>query len=167
MLAIRHLNNEKGVAIVEMIPVMIVIVLLLSFSFGFFGVVHTGILNSIAARNYAFETFNHRADIRYFRSTVAPTAVSYYGKQGYRVHAIVSETRPDGDNTPIVTGRPIIFGWSFARPELIAESSIQKHSEVFGIRDDGTRIDSDKDGVNPIWIQSSYGICLNKDCKGN
>ena len=69
MLITQHLQNEKGMAALEIIPIVIIVVLLLSFSFGFFGVIHTGILNSMAARNYAFETFNHRSDLRY---SIAP-----------------------------------------------------------------------------------------------
>ena len=57
MLINQHLKNDHGMAVLEMIPIMIIVVLLLSFSFGFFGLIHTGILNSIGARNYAFETF--------------------------------------------------------------------------------------------------------------
>lgn len=50
------INNEKGMAVLEMIPILVVFVLFINFSLGFFGAIHSGILNSIASRNYAFET---------------------------------------------------------------------------------------------------------------
>src|SRR5690606_25429703 len=99
MLKPKALQNEKGMAILEIIPISIICVLLLSFSFGFFGVIHTGILNSIAARNYAFETFNHRTDLSYFRSNMkdfnsTELKLRYYVPWNFRTHSIASENRP-------------------------------------------------------------------------
>ncbi len=165
MLAIRLAKNENGMAVMEMIPILIIIMLLLTFSFGFFGVIHTGILNSMAARNYAFETFNHRADIRYFRTTVGGRPLdkkSAYHEQHYRLHTIASENRARGDDRAVVTSREITFAWNFGQPDLIANQNKQTHSnEIYNVQD-GFRYTND--GVNPVWIQSSYGICLKKEC---
>jgi hypothetical protein len=168
MLAVSQLKNQRGMAVMELIPIALIIVLLLSFSFGFFGVIHTGILNSMAARNYAFETFNHRADLSYFRSTMKERLEEgQYHRLSYRVHVIASEKRSDGgedSNKAIATSRDIAFGWQFGQPEKIAETSQQVHNkEIFSILDNGTRYE--KDGVNPVWIQSSYGICLTMKCE--
>lgn len=171
MLAIKQLKNEKGMAVIEMIPIIIIVLILLSFSFGFFGVVHTGILNSMAARNYAFETFNHRADLRYFRAadSVAPDDENErekaYHEQNFRMHGIASETRAKGADEPFVTTREITFGWDVTETELVsAESQTYHKDEVQRVRD-GFRYTND--GVNPVWIQSSYGICLNMKCGEN
>lgn len=164
MLKGPSLKNQKGMAVMEMVPVALVLVLLLSFTFGFFGVIHTGIVNSIAARNYAFETFNHRADLRYFRTTTNSNdleRVSYH-QLSYRIHAIAGDRRPNGSDSAMATSRNISFGWGFARPEEISDSSKEYHNkEVFNVKS-GERYT--KDGVNPVWIQSAYGICLDNRC---
>ena len=61
------LSNQKGMAVFEIVPLLVLFVLLLNFVFGFFGIIHSGILNSIAARNYAFETFRNRTSLNYIR----------------------------------------------------------------------------------------------------
>ena len=168
MLVTQHLQNEKGMAALEIIPVVLIVVLLLSFSFGFFGVIHTGILNSMAARNYAFETFNHRSDLRYRRSTVGPSSdiskieKDYYYKDGFRIHAIVSDRRPKGQDTAIATSREIAFGWEIGKPDTIDNPGFHNKA-VLEIKDDGTRYTTTA-GSNPVWIQTSYGICLTQKC---
>lgn len=165
MLATQHLKNQKGMAALEIIPITIVIVLLLSFSYGFFGVIHTGILNSVASRNYAFETFNHRADLRYFRSSVEAKADSAYHVQAFRIHGIASNRRPASDPYGVATARDISFGWSFGRPDEFANNNPNYHNrELFEIKDDGTRYTA-REGVNPVWIQTTYGICMNVKCE--
>ena len=42
---------------------MVIFVMLMSFGMGLFGVVHTAILHSIAARTYSFETFRQRTNL--------------------------------------------------------------------------------------------------------
>lgn len=171
MLIKQHLQNEKGMAALEIIPITIIVVLLLSFSFGFFGVIHTGILNSMAARNYAFETFNHRTDLRYFRSTQGARSSAteiekdYSYKDGFRIHAITSDRRPDGDITAMATSREIAFGWDIGRPDEISDTGFH-NAAVLEIKDDGTRYTATA-GVNPVWIQTSYGICLTRKCEPN
>ena len=171
MLIKQHLQNQKGMAALEIIPITIIVVLLLSFSFGFFGVIHTGILNSMAARNYAFETFNHRTDLRYRRSTVGPISDStqvendFYYKDGFRIHAITSDKRRKGDNTAIATTREIAFGWDIGKPDVISDTGFH-NAAVLEIKDDGTRYTTTA-GVNPVWIQTSYGICLTRKCEPN
>ncbi len=165
MLITQHLQNEKGMAALEMIPITIIVVLLLSFSFGFFGVIHTGILNSMAARNYAFETFNHRTDLSYRRSNDPKQNVleDYFYKDGFRTHSITSEKRPLGANTLVATSREIAFGWDIGKPEVISNPGFHNEA-VLQIKDDGTRYTSTA-GSNPVWVQTSYGICLTRKCE--
>jgi hypothetical protein len=54
-------KSEKGMAIMETIPVLFLLVLVFNFSLGFFGAIHSGILNSIASYNYTLETFRFQA----------------------------------------------------------------------------------------------------------
>ncbi|MNJ93520.1 hypothetical protein D3C87_112020 [compost metagenome] len=154
------INNEKGMAIFEMIPIMVIIVLFVNFSLGFFGAIHTGIINSIAARNYTFETFRNRSDLTYFRNLDADTKYEY-SKMKHRVHGTVSEKGTNGDQW-IAASRVIDF-MDF-QPKRAAERTGDKsaHGVVSWEVKDGERFG--KQGVNPIWIKSNYGICLNATC---
>ena len=166
MLINQHLKNDHGMAVLEMIPIMIIVVLLLSFSFGFFGLIHTGILNSIGARNYAFETFNHRTNLSYRRSNGEINVTEdYFYKDGYRTHAITSDKRPKGSRALIATSREIAFGWDIGKPEVITNPAFHNDA-VFQIKDDGTRYNTTA-GSNPVWVQTSYGICLTRKCEPN
>jgi hypothetical protein len=165
MLAKKLLKNEKGIAVVEMIPIIVIVLMLLSFSLGFFGVIHTGILNSMAARNYAFETFNHRTDLGYFRSDIPGDIDTAYHDFQSRVHAIASDKRSRSSKDSQVTSRDITIGWNVTETEYVSEGSEQYHNqEVYNVRD-GFRYTNE--GVNPVWIQTSYGICLNSICGEN
>lgn len=163
---VRHLKNRKGLATLEIIPVMIVIALLINYSLGFFGIIHTGILNSIASRNYAFETFRNRTNILYFHDSPTRASGSQYSKFNTRMHGIASETRASttGSADAIVTVRPIGFGQS---PTVTA--SDQDHNPsggdergIFAIREKVRNQDVDS---APVWVRPVYGICLNAKCK--
>ncbi|HWU42235.1 MAG TPA: hypothetical protein VN132_02315 [Bdellovibrio sp.] len=158
-----HLKNQKGMAIFEMIPILIVIVLLVNFSLGFFGSVHTGILNSIASRNYAFGTFNHRADLTYFRNTRAnQQADIHYEKKGMRLHGVCSENAGANNDRWIATARKIDFFDSNQRLDATGTSPGYHSQDV------NTVLDSQRNervGVNPVWIKTLYGICLRADCR--
>lgn len=155
------INNEKGMAIFEMIPIMVVIILFLNFSLGFFGAIHTGILNSIAARNYAFETFRNRSNLTYFRNLDA-TNKEEYSKLGHRIHGSIGENA-NGSKNWIATSRVIDF-FDF-QPRRAAERQGQQadHNKLSWDIKSGERFDKGN-GVNPIWIKSQYGICLNAAC---
>ncbi len=77
------LKNEKGMAMLEMIPILVVIVLFVNFSLGFWSHSH-GNFHSIAARNYVFETFRNRSNLTYFRSNDASALSYHYDKLGMR-----------------------------------------------------------------------------------
>lgn len=158
------LSNEKGMAIMEMIPIMIVIVLLLNFSVGFFGVVHTGILNSIAARNYAFETFRHRSDLMYFNTDSAVNAKIYYKSDQQRMHTTLSDkSMGTGSTATIATTRLLDF-FPFGARQADETGSQQDHDSGILEVQAGKRYEGN--GVNPVWIKSAYGICLSATCGG-
>lgn len=152
------LKDQKGMAIFEMIPIMVVIILLLNFSLGFFGAVHTGIINSIAARNYAFGTFNHRANLTYLRNT--RMAEIHYETKNLRTHGVHDESI--GDTEWNATTRKIdVFDYSKRAPAEASGSKTVHNQEVNAILESQR---NEKTGVNPIWIKTSYGICLNAKC---
>lgn len=155
MLAIKKtLKNQKGMAIIELIPIMIIILLLFNFSLGFFGAIHTGILNSMAARNYAYETFRHRANLNYLRDSSGEVS---YTKQGFRLHATTAGGVTDRF---VATGRPIDF---LANSETAAGSKQLHNDQIYNIVD-GKRYTAGG-GVSPIWVRPQYGICLNAKCE--
>lgn len=160
--------NEKGMASVEMIPILLMFVLLVNFGLGFFGVIHSGILNSIAARNYAFETFRNRTNLNYLRDEEGSDAV-YYWNDGFRFHGIVDEKSKS--NVFMATKRPIKFTDTNTQPEKMA--SVNDHNEKVRKITEGKAVSqvftgktvAEGDaGVSPVWIMTSYGICLRASC---
>jgi hypothetical protein len=150
----RYLNNdESGMATLEAVSVLIVFVVLLAYSLGSFGAIHTGILNSIGARAYAFETFRHRTNLTYLRSNIGG-AVLNYGRTGNRVHTIGSEIQHESGFHP--SERRIAMGLP-AEPKGRTETV---HNEaIYNLKDRNDAVETD-----PLWIKSQYGMCLNVAC---
>lgn len=156
------LGNQKGMAVLEMIPVIIVVMVLLRYSLGFFGVIHSATLQSIAARNYAFETFRHRSRLTFLRENSADNQNRY--KQGVRFHGISDENfsrKNQGEAQWVVGVRDISFP--------------PKEHDVLGSGAFASRINDqrnitpgrrygDLDGVNPVWLSIRYGMCIDFRC---
>ncbi len=153
------LKNERGMAIMELIPIMVILAILINYSLGFFGAIHTGILNSIAARNYAFDTFKHRSNLIYLRDTVGGALVNYE-KYGFRWHASISDSNK-GQEEFIATERRIDF---LLKDQETGSNDV--HIKQINTVIDGKRFTSN-DGVNPIWVRPQYGICLSAKCGKN
>ncbi len=163
------IQNEKGFSSIEAVILMIVFTLMVSFTLGTFGIIHTGILHSISARNYAFETFRHRANLTYLRDApqdgkFSGNAPQYFSFSNFRLHGVVSESAPSGDlNYP--SERPI----TKARESDEKGRSIAAHEALIGngeLKSPGQRYGAHgEEGVNPVWIKVSYGICLNAVCQ--
>lgn len=162
--------NQKGMATIEMIPILILFVVLVNFTLGFFGVIHSGILNSIAARNYAFESFRNRANLNYLRDENMGANNPFYSLEGFRYHSIVAEDAKQ-DNSWVATKRPIKFSDLKTGSDPIAgtgeHNSVirrmaeeKKTSEYFT----GQNKNDGNAGVSPVWIMTTYGICLNATC---
>lgn len=157
----RRLRSNKGFATIEMIPVMIVIALLLNFALGFWGVIQTGLLNSIAARNYAYETFRNRTNLLYFHDV---RASGEYKKFNSRVHGIASESRPgSSSNEAVVTLRNIGYGMS---PKPDGDASVHEPGpgEARGIFEIQHNVRNDSISSAPVWVRPMYGICFNAKC---
>lgn len=155
------LRNQKGMAVFEMIPLLMIIVLFVNFSLGFFGAIHTGILNSISARNYAFETFRNRANLVYFKNTDPNAAAvnTEYSKYGMRFHGTATE-KDNSAQKWLASTRMIDFVDSDNRAAEITGTDASTHDKTRGMQDGrNTTV-----GVNPIWIKTTYGICLNASC---
>lgn len=144
--------NEKGIATIEAAMLLSIFVVFMTYCVGTFGVIHTGILNSISSRAYAFETFRNRSNLNYFRDTEG-TEFSHTVKYGVRMHGIVDER--ETENLWSVTQRTLSKGREVAsvpRREVDNEDLFNKKKE--------------RGQANPVWIKTVYGICLNFECGG-
>lgn len=154
--------NNKGMAVLEMIPVIIVVMVMLRYSLGFFGVIHSATLQSIAARNYSFETFRHRSRLTYLREIGAERRSQYL--KGVRIHGISDENFTEsssGDAEWVVSRRDITYP--------------PREADLLGSNQFSSRINdqkniaparrfTDADGVNPVWISIRYGMCIDFKC---
>lgn len=173
-------------AIVEAIPVLFMVVLIFNFSLGFFGAIHSGILNSMASYNYTLETFRFKSNLMYFRPGDRAT---HYKLAQNRVHGTIQDGTEDvgkeEDGKWPATLRAITFNYKpqTAGRDLAAiqDSKTGKTQLTEPARDfksnpmDGNiwSIKSKSvptEGATPVqtarvWIKTVYGICLNADCK--
>lgn len=176
-------KSEKGMALVETIPVLFMLVLVFNFSLGFFGAIHSGILNSIGSYNYAIETFRYRSNLMYFRPG---DERSNYKLAKSRVHGVTKDgsdqTVEDKARWP-ATVRPITFNYVKETPAktltVLANGSNGTVCDDAGCRtfdksgtenvwnvsstyvpQTGTAIQTPR-----IWVKTVYGMCLNADCK--
>ena len=87
-------------------------------------------------------------------------AVFYQGV-GFRYHGIRSET--NGNVDWVVTQRPIQFTQVSEAND--PKGSMTDHDDVKKIAE-GKAVSEqmNEDGVDPVWIRTLYGICLNSTC---
>lgn len=149
----KQLSNNKGIASLEAVSLLFVFVLFVGYTVGFFGVIHTGILQSIAARAYAWEIFNKRTTLTYHRDDKSSPLT--LRKFGFREHAI-SDVDKGGTEEWIVTTRNI----SIAKDKETINNNPSVHNSRLTSLTKRESI-----GVNPIWVKTSYGICLNAGCR--
>jgi hypothetical protein len=183
-------ESEKGTAVVESIPVLFLMVLIMNFSLGFFGAIHTGILNSIGAYNYTIETFRYRSNLMYFRPGAAPKF--NYSISHNRVHGILTdgaEKSPDEDRGlwP-ATIRPITLNYvkGDAQKGLLRYSdgatdhngdSLAESTRNYGSSGDATNVWTASSNYIPqentsiqtprVWVKTVYGMCIDADCGDN
>lgn len=151
--------NDRGMAMVETLPILVVFLVLLYFGLGFFGAVHTAVLNSIAARTYAFETFRNRTNLDYFRDRGVQGADQIlYVNIGNRTHLISDEIDVlTGDVSRLsATSRDLAIG----RDVESANNSVLDHNQrIFEIGRRNRELE-----ISPIWVMVAYGICLDAEC---
>lgn len=181
----KNRKSEKGMAILEAIPVLFMLAVIFNFSLGFFGSIHSGILNSIGSYNYTLETFRFRSNLMYFRP--GDTQLSYYEKAMNRVHGVITEghkyTQGPNSYWP-ATLRTIAYNANFndqVKDKLLADGAAgsvtterdfkdrgtnRGPANVWGINTDYSPDSNTSSSVTPeIWIKTVYGICLNAECK--
>ena len=141
----EFLKNQRGIAMVEMLPLLFIFVIVFGLTYGLWTSIHSGTLQSISARHYAFEVINNRTHFIYHRDIVSPGGQrSYYEKDGQRFFAVVELQ-------------------TTATPHIIAET---KPLSLFD--KDSLRITGDPGSgspqTNPIRLRTGYGICIDFKC---
>lgn len=164
--SLRPQNNEKGSATIEAVPLLVIFIVLIGYGLGLFGVIHTSILNSIAARTYAFETFRNRVDLTYHREhssvLLAHQRVPAGNPNpGVRYHYISGENVQNASSTFYATVRPI----DLSRATGEVKGSTQDHnSRIYALPQRNRGEEGGGVEVNPAWIKVGYGMCVNFQC---
>jgi hypothetical protein len=155
------LQNEKGLATIETLPLLVIFLIMMGYSFGLYGVLQSAIINSISARAYAFETFRNRTNLIYFRTNSAAGALNYqYNAVGSRLHTVISEAKDPGVLFP-VTERPLAMGLASIPDEASTAGDASFHNNTLpGMYAQARYLK----GVAPVWLKIGYGMCLNPTC---
>ncbi|MBC7420933.1 MAG: hypothetical protein H7328_09405 [Bdellovibrio sp.] len=171
-------KSEEGMAIIEAIPVLFLLVVVFNFSLGFFGAVHSGILNSMASYNYTLETFRFKSNLMYFRPG---GGVTHYLKSSNRIHGTTQEGsvaptgREDKNKWPAtIRGITLNYSKDDAKRSLASAGVESKReyagrkssSNVWFANSDYKPAEGNSIQTPRIWIKTVYGICLNADCGG-
>lgn len=159
------MRNRKGMAILEVLPLFIVFMIFLSFTIGYWSAIHTGIMNSIGARSFAFSTFRHRANTDFFSDNPG-RGVYHYGSKGFRIHYVISEEQSMSDERTGAVKRSIEFGQRPGAQDNFPSNVEDLHNKsvhALGTNSrEGNR--NRKIKVNPIWVQIAYGLCVTPQC---
>lgn len=155
-----ELSSERGNAMLETLPLLAIFMMFMAFAMGLFGVVHTGILYSIGARTYAFETFRYRTNLTYHRENLKGVLETPYTMKPFegRFHIVQTDT-PSSDTHLQATLRPIAIGTKVQK----TPGTPQDHnSKIFNLQ-----VRNQNLSVSPVWIMVGYGMCLNAHCGGS
>ena len=131
----------------ESLVFMMAFVILAAYCIDFFSIVHTGIVNSSAARTYLFETLQHRTNIVWFRQGFEGSDSAYnFQSEHARFHGVSDEDQPPTDDNGAHTpGRKLT------------------QAEEQNNMSDPT-LDSQKNQTSTVQIRTGYGICLDAQC---
>lgn len=151
----KQLKCNKGLATVEGVVLLIVFVIVMTYALGFFGIVHSGIKNSIAARSLTFETFRNRSNLTYRRDFLAGPPYDSYRERGHRTHAIISEKTPSAS-----AGSDVLF-MATARQIAFVRNPDNSRSNI---EDNNVSPQRETKEASPVFVKTKYGICLNARC---
>lgn len=171
MLNARSFRKKRGVAVIELVMMLTIFIFVIISLYGSWGVIHSGILNSIAARSYAFVIINNRSNLNFLHEFSPAPLENNYHKYGIRYFAT---TQQSAEDTFIARTETIDIGggsWS---------SSTDRQRGILGFDVRGGRSDDWTDlsslgRIRPnqrntdiekrvIKLKQAYGICLNSKC---
>lgn len=172
---LKTIKNQKGMSILEVIPLIFMMAILIKSSFGFWAAIHSGVLNSIAAYNHTMATFAFRSDLTtlrpgYWEDRNGDQSVDSYKKANSRFHFVISDVSTS-DKEPEATPRSFGMDRALAsmpmdQGESLSTEDRQKNRQAMhkNLTDESSDY-KHKKWTNFIWIKTSYGICLNPKCK--
>jgi hypothetical protein len=151
------LDNDRGFAVIESVVMIFIFLTLIAYTIGFWGVIHTATLQSIASRNYAMEIFRHRSNLWFFRGNTAGSL--RYHNYGSRIHGTNNEISADGaDKRQYATERRVAMFEDNESTGRTANEHLKAMENVqFGKRNTTISLD-------PVWIKVQYGMCLTAQC---
>lgn len=158
-------------ALIEALPVLFMVVIIFNFSLGFFGAIHSGILNSIASYNYTMETFRFRSNLMYFRPGAG---TAHYKKAMNRVHGVIGDGYSKRDTQrgkwPATVRSISMAGVDKLESKYLSQANhalANRQTSVWKAIAGYTANSEEEAPVTPeIWVKTVYGICLNAECKG-
>lgn len=152
----NRLQDERGFAVIESIAMIVLFLTMIGYTIGFWGVIHTATLQSIASRNYAMEIFRHRSNLWYFRGNSANDL--HYHKYDSRIHGTNSDLLEAVGKRQMATERRVAM---FVENEATGRSANDHNKAMenvqFGKRNSAISLD-------PVWIKVQYGLCLTAAC---
>lgn len=154
-------KNQKGMAILETVPMIFIFIALTGFTLGFYGVTQRMILSSIAARAYGYELIRHRANINYLRDVGTTGPGHSYHVTKSRLFA--SRSSSGGPNDFIAEKMPIEFP-PRAPSGLGSEDAHNTSAYEDLSRGALQNRRNTKHLFDQVWIKNSYGICLDAAC---
>ena len=181
------MKNNKGMAMLEALPIIMVMFVLMGATLGSWGIVHTAILNSISARNLVFFYFNNRSDLSYLRDFSGDdygtlggarnysTTEHYFRKDvndgiGKRYFYIWAEGTSQNSDGMFATLRRV----DFRNPKVDGRAgggrilSGGAHSNIESITTPNPRNTTEtgrtSESKSKAWIMVGYGICLDSHC---
>ena len=168
------LTNQKGLVILESIPLILVMFVLLGATLGSWGIVHTAIMNSIASRHNAFFVLNHRSELAYKRdfgrrqypnTTLIDPHQEFFTEKGRRFFFVQDE---DFDNSRKNSTATLRFVNFIAKDETYDGQpnflrTALDHRDIMNqrVQDLGQE---NRTKVAKAWIMVAYGICLTATC---
>ncbi len=145
-------KNDRGYAAVEAIMFLVAFMAMAVYAIDYYAAIQTGILGSIEARAYLFETVRHRPNVDYLRRDRSAELQFANTVQGHeRIHMITDESLPENNITQIpAVGRTITQ----------ADSSFRNQGNV-GVGKLGF---AEEQKTSTIYVKSGYGICTDAQC---
>lgn len=161
----KGLRSQKGMATIEASLLMMVFTIMICYVLGTFGIVHTSILNSIAARAHAYQSLANRSDVTYFAEDDERSKFSYR-LWGFRAHGIIAENQNRRSNQRgewDVSGRRMAMGLPMSDDQNATNADFHLKT----LRKDVSAAQMKDMVANPVWIKTVYGICINSQCGGS
>jgi hypothetical protein len=148
-------SDEKGLAILETVPMIFIFMTLMGFTIGFYGISQKMILHSIASRAYGFEQMRHRANITYLRDVKDGNSNSYEVTQ-LRYFTV----REPASGTTFVAAK---MGVNYLDRSPTAGANQDAHN-TSAYEDIVRQRRNERHYFDSVWIKVGHGICLTSLC---